>query len=57
MEKLRQSATRHQKITAVKKFLADVAAIKDEDDILTGADWNELADIRSQTNLTRKVKL
>ena len=57
MEKLRQSATRHQKITAVKKFLADVTAIKDEDNVLTDSDWNKLADIRSQTNLTRKAEL
>ena len=46
-----------RKITAVKKFLADVAAIKDEDNVLTDSDWKELADIRSQTNLIRKVKI
>jgi len=57
MDRLRQNTTRHQKIATVKKFLADVAAIKDEDSVLTEADWQELADIRLQTNLARKVEL
>ena len=39
----RQAAT-------VKKFLADVAAIKNEDNVMTDADWDELANIRSRTN-------
>jgi antitoxin YefM len=57
MDKLRQGSSHRQKIAAVKKFIADVAAIKDEDDVLTDTDWHELANIRSQTNLMRKVDL
>jgi len=57
MEKLRQSATRHQKIAAVKKILSDVTAMKNEDHVLTDSDWDELADIRSQTNLARNIEV
>jgi hypothetical protein len=35
---------------AVKKFLADIAALKDEDNVMTDADWNELENLRSRTN-------
>ncbi|MCL1873457.1 MAG: hypothetical protein FWF85_04990 [Clostridiales bacterium] len=57
MERLRQNTTSQQKIMAVRKFIEDVSAIKDEDNVLTDADWNEFANIRSQTNLTRKVEI
>ena len=46
-----------RKVTAVKKFLADVVAIKDEDNVLTDSDWKELADIRPQTNLAREIEV
>ena len=35
-----------RQVGAVKKFLADVAAIKDEDTTLTDADWDEMANLR-----------
>ena len=50
MERLLQGGARWQKVAAIKKFIADVAAIKDEDDVLTDTDWQELANIRSQTD-------
>ena len=56
-DRLHQNSTRHQRITSVKKFLADVVAIKDEDNVLADLDWNELAAIRSQTNLSRKIEI
>jgi len=55
MEKSRQNTTRHQKIIAVEKLIEDISNIKDEDNVLTDADWNEFANIRSQTNLTWKI--
>jgi len=49
--------THRREVTAVKKFLADIAALKDEGSILTDADWDEMANLRSQTNLTRTIVL
>jgi len=57
MESMRQSRTRDQKIASVKNFFDNILAIKDEDNVLTDSDWEEFAAIRSQNNLTRKVKL
>ena len=57
IERIYEENRDDRKITAVRKFLANVAAIKDEDNVLTDSDWDELADIRSQTNLTRKIEI
>ena len=46
-----------EKYLRLKKFLADIAALKDEGSILTDADWDEMANLRLQTNLTRTVVL
>jgi len=47
---------RNKKIVMVKKLLASAAAMEDSDE-LTSADWEELANLRSLTNLTRKIEL
>lgn len=49
----------HQQAAAVIKFLSDIAAIRDEDSVMTDVDWDELASIRSRTNdgLSRIVDL
>ena len=46
-----------QKAVSIKQILAD--ALEVENDVLTDADWNEMANLRSQTNagLSRAVKL
>ncbi len=46
--------TNHRQVSAVKKFIDDIAQIKDEDDVLTTADFAELASLRSQTNSSLK---
>ena len=46
-----------REVSAVKKFLTDIAALKDEDSVLTDADWDAMADLRSHTNLTRTFEL
>jgi hypothetical protein len=44
---------------AVQKFLSDIAALKDEDNILTDSDWEEMANLRERTNagLARTVEI
>ena len=45
--------------SAVIKFLEDIDALKDEDNIMTDNDWDELANTRNKTNggLSRYVEL
>jgi hypothetical protein len=57
--KPKKQTVNQQQAAAVKKFLSDIAAISDEDNVLTDTDWDEMANLRSQTNagLTRKINL
>jgi len=48
---------RSQKVSAIKKILADAAAINDVDNVLTDSDWDEMENLRSQTSLARTVEL
>ncbi|MCL2281221.1 MAG: type II toxin-antitoxin system Phd/YefM family antitoxin [Dehalococcoidia bacterium] len=57
IEKSNHRNSSYQKVASVNKFLDDVTAIKNTDNILTDMDWDELANIRSQTNFARKVAL
>jgi hypothetical protein len=41
---------RQRQAAAVKKFITDIAALGDEDNVMTDADWDELANLRSRTN-------
>jgi hypothetical protein len=41
----------------VKKFLADAAELSRGESDLTNAEWDELENIRSQTNLAREIDL
>jgi hypothetical protein len=52
-------AEHNRQVTTVKKFLADISELKDEDDTMTDADWDELANIRARTNvgLSRRVEI
>jgi hypothetical protein len=56
--KLDPSVHRRQ-VSAVKKFLAAVADLKDEDSVLTDDDWDEMANLRAGTNagMSRRVEL
>ena len=46
-----------EKVAAIDKIFADIDAIKDEDNVLTDADWDELENLRSQNNLSRIIDL
>jgi len=47
-----------QRRLAVEKFLADTAAYDEKDSILTDADWEEMANLRSFNDLhNRKIDL
>ena len=37
----------NEKVAAIRKIFADIDAIKDEDNVLSDADWDELANLRS----------
>ena len=54
-----KKAEAHQRsVMGVKNFFAAIDAIKDEDNVLTGEDFTEMENLRSQTNLTREqIKL
>ena len=49
--------THQRSVAGVKNFFAELAAIKDEDNVLTDADFTEMENLRSQTNLTRELGL
>ena len=54
-----EQARREKKINlaaTVKKILAE-AALSESDGALSDADWDEMANLRSQTNLHREVKI
>jgi hypothetical protein len=53
------TSAHHRQAAAVKKFLASVAALEDEDDVMTEADWDEMANLRAGTNagFARKIEL
>jgi hypothetical protein len=53
------TSAHHRQAAAVKRFLADIAALKDEDDVMTEADWDEMANLRVGTNagFARKIEL
>jgi len=48
-----------RQVVAVKKFLRDIAELKEEDNVMTDADWDELDSLRAETNagFSRMVKL
>ena len=52
-------ALHKRQAAAVVRFLTSVAELKDEDDVMTDADWEELANLRARTNagLARSVDI
>ena len=55
----KKKTVNERQAAAVNKFLTDIAAISDDDNVLTDADWDELSNLRSKTNagLARKIDL
>jgi hypothetical protein len=48
-----------RQVSAVRRFLAAVDELKDEGDVMTDADWDDIANIRNETNtgLSQEIEL